>query len=248
MGTILSLTILGVSSLVTSFISGILGMAGGMILMGMLLAILPLPAAMTLHGITQFVSNGTRALMNRREIVWRIVGGYALGGLVAFAIFAAARVVLPKPAALICLGLMPFVGLALPERLHLNVERRGHSFVCGLLCVCMSLTAGIAGPILDIFFVRSKMRRHVVVATKATTQAMSHLVKIAYFGHLVSGDGAEVDGVVVVTMVVLAFAGTRLSSLVLERMTDVSFRLWTRRTVMGVGLVYIASGVVAIAR
>src|SRR5690242_1273717 len=51
---------LGFATLVTSFISGILGMAGGMILMGVLLASLTVPAAMLLHGITQFSANGWR--------------------------------------------------------------------------------------------------------------------------------------------------------------------------------------------
>jgi uncharacterized membrane protein YfcA len=36
----------------TSFLSGIFGMAGGMILIGILLALLPVPEAMMLHGIT----------------------------------------------------------------------------------------------------------------------------------------------------------------------------------------------------
>ena len=56
-----ALSVIAVASLVTSFISGILGMAGGMILMGVLLALLPLPAAMLLHGISQLTANGWRA-------------------------------------------------------------------------------------------------------------------------------------------------------------------------------------------
>ena len=63
MPTVLLIAILAVSSLVTSFISGILGMAGGMILMGILLAVVPLPQAMMLHGITQLASNGWRAVL-----------------------------------------------------------------------------------------------------------------------------------------------------------------------------------------
>ena len=43
------LAALAVSALATSFISGILGMAGGMILMGVLLALLTVPQAMVLH-------------------------------------------------------------------------------------------------------------------------------------------------------------------------------------------------------
>jgi hypothetical protein len=41
---------LAASILGTSFLSGIFGMAGGMILMGILLAMMPLAAAMVLHG------------------------------------------------------------------------------------------------------------------------------------------------------------------------------------------------------
>ena len=45
----------------TSFISGIFGMAGGMILMGILLAFMPLAPAMVLHGLVQTASSGWRS-------------------------------------------------------------------------------------------------------------------------------------------------------------------------------------------
>lgn len=43
-------------------------------------------------------------------------------------------------------------------------------------------------------------------------------------------------------MVLLAFLGTSLSRPVLERMSDASFRQWTRWTVMTLGALYLASG------
>jgi uncharacterized protein len=74
------------------------------------------------------------------------------------------QVVVSKPVALIAMGLTPFIALALPEKLQLNVERPWHSSICGLVCVTLNLTAGIAGPLLDVFFVRSTMSRQAVVA------------------------------------------------------------------------------------
>jgi len=242
------LAILAVSALVTSFISGILGMAGGMILMGILLALMPLPAAMMLHGITQLASNGWRALLWRASVDWGIFRGYCYGALVALAAFAVVQLVVSKPMALIMLGLTPFVTLALPEKLHLNVERRGHPFGCGVICSILSLTSGVSGPILDVFFVRSKMSRHAVVATKAMTQSFSHILKIAYFGGLVATDRGAVDPWIAGVMVLLAFGGTQLSRRVLERMNDESFRFWTRWTVIATGLFYLASGVILLAR
>jgi len=237
------LAVLALSALVTSFISGILGMAGGMILMGILLAVLELPAAMMLHGITQLASNAWRALLWRSEVDWRVFRGYALGALLALAFFVAVKLVVGKAVALIAMGLTPFITLALPERLHLNVERRGHPLGCGIICTALSLTSGVSGPILDVFFVRSKMNRHAVVATKAMTQSFSHILKIFYFGTVVALEGTSVHPALAVVMVLLAFSGTSLSRRVLEKMNDASFRFWTRWTVIVLGLYYLANGI-----
>lgn len=242
MSTALVFSVLAASTLVTAFISGILGMAGGMILMGVLLAFLPLPAAMMLHGISQLASNGGRAFMLRNEVDWRVFRGYVVGAALALGLFAATSIVVGKAAALIAMGLTPFAALLLPEKLHLNVERRGHSALCGFVCLALNLVAGIAGPILDAFFVRSRMSRHAVVATKALTQTLSHLVKIVYFGGVIAVQGGEVSPWLIPTMVLLAFLGTSLSRPVLERMSDASFRQWTRWTVMTLGALYLASG------
>src|SRR6185437_13789540 len=109
MSGVLLFAVLAVSSLETSFISGILGMAG----------------AMMLHGVTQLASNAWRALLWRNDVDWRVFRGYAYGALLALALFAAVRLVVSKPVALIAMGFTPFVTLWLPEGLHLNVERRG---------------------------------------------------------------------------------------------------------------------------
>jgi uncharacterized membrane protein YfcA len=248
MGPLLLYSILAVAAVVTSFISGILGMAGGMILMGILLALLSLPAAMMLHGITQLASNAWRALLWRDQVDWRVFRGYAYGALLTLAIFAAVKLVVGKPVALIVMGLTPFVALTLPEKLHLNVERKGHPFACGIICSALALTAGVSGPILDVFFVRSKMGRHAVVATKALTQSLSHILKIFYFGSVLVLEGSNVEPWLAAMMVVLAFTGTQLSRRVLEKMNDASFRWWTRWTVMGLGLFYLGNGVVLLVR
>jgi hypothetical protein len=47
--------------------------------------------------------------------------------------------------------------------------------------------------------------------------------------------------------VVLAMAGTSLSRATLERLTDIQFRSWTQRIVLGVGAVYLLQGIAAFA-
>ena len=55
------LAALAAVAVVTSFISGIFGMAGGMLLIGFLLVFLPVPVAMVFHGVIQIAANGWRA-------------------------------------------------------------------------------------------------------------------------------------------------------------------------------------------
>ena len=71
--TPLLIAALGILMVATAFLSGLFGMAGGLILIGVLLTILPLPSAMVLHAITQMASNGWRAFLWRAHIRWRPV-------------------------------------------------------------------------------------------------------------------------------------------------------------------------------
>ena len=247
MATIWLFAALALAALVTSFLSGILGMAGGMILMGALLALLPVADAMVLHGVTQLASNGWRAWLWRRMIGWRVFAGYALGAVAATAVFAAFNIVLSRPMVLIALGITPFLVYLLPRRLELNIDRPGQPFACGLVCMGVQLLSGVSGPMLDTFFLKSRLDRKSVVATKAAVQTLSHAGKIAYFGALTSSPG-HVDPWMGALMVLCAIVGTTVSRQVLERMSDADFRNWTRRAVMTVASFYLASGVWAMAR
>ena len=113
------------------------------------------------------------------------------------------------------------------------------------------MLAGVSGPLLDVFFVQSKLDRRGVVATKAMSQTLGHLIKITYFGAiawLATAETKEVVGIALsiplaATCVVLAFTGTSLSKRVLEKMSDADFRLWTKWTVLTMGVIYLGSGI-----
>ena len=67
----------------TSFLSGIFGMAGGLILIGVLLVLLPVQTAMVLHAVTQIASNGWRGLLWRKHVRWAPVAAYVFGCVLA---------------------------------------------------------------------------------------------------------------------------------------------------------------------
>jgi uncharacterized membrane protein YfcA len=234
------------SVLATSFLSGIFGMAGGMILMGLLLAMLPLAPAMLLHGVTQLAANGWRAWLWRTRVRWRSVAHYGAAAVLTACGFALLPFAADKATALVVLGAMPFLAMLLPRSVRPDAARAPHMWGCGAVCTVLQLLAGVSGPILDLFFVDSGMDRKQVVATKAAIQVFSHALKIVYFGSLLAWSGNAGSGVVgpLVLMIAVGFAvtGTNLSRRVLDAISDLQFRAWTQWIVLSTAAVYLAQG------
>lgn len=226
--------------IVTSAISGVFGMAGGLILMLILAQFVAVAPAMVLHGVTQFVSNGWRAVLWRRWIVWRIVGLYALGAAPAILLPVLVAYVPDKATMLILLGTVPYAALALPEAAKLDAARPAHAVACGFFVAGTQLLAGVAGPLLDVFFVRTNLTRHQVVATKAVCAATGHIGKLVYFGALLGGGTAGLPAWLPGALIVAAILGTALGKRVLDGLTDSGFRRWSRVIILTLGAVYLA--------
>jgi uncharacterized membrane protein YfcA len=229
------------TTLVTSTLSGVFGMAGGLILMGALALVLPVSAAFVAHGLIQIVANGGRAVLHRRHVRWDIVGWYALASTVAGLLVAVLSYVPSKPLLYLLLGLVPGLVWLPKERVALDAARPVHAFVSGLLVTGLNLLAGVAGPLLDIFFVRTVLTRHQIVATKAATQVFSHLAKVVVYGGplLAAGNTQALPPWLLLAAAPLSVVGTVLGGRILDRMTDKSFLVWTRWIVTGIGVVYL---------
>ena len=228
---------------VSGFISGVFGMAGGMVLMGALLMALPVPTAMVVHGVTQMTSNGWRGLVWRRYVDWKVVLRFAAGLALAGLLFFSVRYVPDRAMVLVCLGGLPFVAMVVPTRLILQVDRPLGAEICGFLNAILQFVAGVSGPVLDVFFVRTLFDRRVVVATKAICQTLAHFTKLAYFMHLGSSVGESSGDLWLLAMCIgLAIGGTSLSRNILERISDAQFRRWTRAILLVVGSVYLLQG------
>lgn len=232
---------LGVVMLGTAFLSGIFGMAGGMILMGVLLAVLPLPAAMALHAVTQMASNAWRAVLWWKHIRWRPVGFFLVGNFAALALWSVFQWVPEKAVALLFLGLTPFLFRLIPAQVKPNPLKAAHGAAMGSVCMSLMLVSGVSGPLLDTFFLGGGMERRQIVATKAVCQVAGHLSKLFYFGALVA-DAAALDPVMLVVAVAASMAGTTLARRILEAMTDTQFRTWADRVITVIALYYLGQG------
>lgn len=240
MSAIATLFLIGLSFL-TATLSGIFGMAGGLVLMGGLAWLLPVQAAFVTHGLLQLVANGWRAVLHFRHVRWMIVGFFALASLGAGVAVAAIAFTPSKGLLYLMLGLVPAF-LWIPQAwLKLDAAKPHQALICGFLVTGLNLTAGVAGPLLDIFFVRTPLTRHAIVATKAATQVFSHLAKIIVYGAPLFAAGAPgLPGWPVFAIAVPAsMIGTVVGGRILDRMSDVNFKSWTKWIVTVIGLTYL---------
>jgi len=231
-----------VTAFLTALLSGIFGMAGGLVLMGALAFVLPVSAAFVTHGLLQLVANGWRAILHRQHIAWPIIWNYAIASAVAAAAVLAIGFMPSKPLLFLLLGLVPMLVWLPKQWLQLDASRAPHALVSGFLVTGLNLSAGVAGPLLDIFFVRTQLSRHQIVATKAATQVFSHLAKIIVYGSplLLAGGGGGVPPWWVFALAIPAsMLGTTAGGWVLDRLTDANFKRWTAWIVTAIGLFYL---------
>jgi uncharacterized protein len=238
--TAASLALLGVTIVVSSFISGVFGMAGGMVLLGVLLVYFDVATAMVLFSIIQLGTNGWRALHWRSFVLWPIFWGYFAGAVAAFAVMRYIAYVPDKAIVYLLLGAMPFFVEVLPKSMRPSIQWRGIPVLTGVVTTIIQFLSGVGGLFLDIFFQKSTLDRKTTNATKAVTQTFSHVLRGLYFGSL-AGVG-ELSASMWLPAVALAVIGAMAAPYVVERMSDDGFRQWTRGIIFALAAVYLAHG------
>ena len=228
------------ATLVTAAISSMFGMLGGLMLMAVLVSVMPVAKAMVLHGLIQLTSNGYRAWLNRRDIQWSIIGFFAIGGVAAMALLAAISFTPSRIVLLMSLGLMPYIAYLMPTRWVLDVSKKPVAVMAGGLDVMVNLIAGVAGPLIDIFFQQGRLTRHQVVATKAVMASLAHSAKIVFFGALANSTDNWPSVGLLVSAMLASMLGTRLGKKMLDRMHDKTFFAWTQHILLALGALLIA--------
>ncbi len=243
---ILNLVIL-LSVLATSILSGILGMAGGMILMAILVSTVSVAAAMMIHGVVQATANGSRAWFLRRHIQWRILPAYLLGSGTVLGLFSAITLAPNSAVILILVGSFPWLARASPYVSGLDIKRTPTAFTCGGVVTAAQLLAGASGPLLDVFYLNTPLNRYQIIASKAITQTIGHLIKLVYYG-LIIGVSESIPPWFYGIAMLTAVLGTRIGTRLLGKFNDESFKAVSGWVILAIASACIAKGVLDLAR
>jgi len=223
------LLILAISALATSTISGVAGMGGGVILLGVLLLFMTPLEAIPVHGAIQIASNSSRAIALRSHIHKAVVGYHLVLLLPASMLGLVAASALPVNAGRAFIGVFALVATWRPAWITPQFERPlpPRTFIgVGAIQGFINIPLGATGPLVTPFFRASVSGREAFVASFAAAQTAGHIAKFGVF----AGDGfAYTDyagsiAVGVVAVVVGSVIGTRILGRVSERHFRYVFR------------------------
>ncbi|MBC8310752.1 MAG: sulfite exporter TauE/SafE family protein [Candidatus Marinimicrobia bacterium] len=226
--------ILIIAAFITSSISAVLGMGGGIILLGLMAIIIPEGyMVIALHGIIQLVSNTTRTYVFRAHLKKYIIKEFGMGAIIglsisAFIIFILVQLFNVDSANEIKVDfLKPIIGLFIIWYLFLKgpkKEKHAKSFIgVGALSGVSSVFVGATGPLIAPFFLGAKLTKENIIANKAACQMISHLGKIPLF--IIFFQFYYVQSYdLLLPMVVAVFLGTNVGKKILNFIPEAMFR------------------------
>lgn len=235
--------VLLVACFVTATISGILGMAGGVTLLGVMTALLPAPAVVPLHGIVQLASNSTRTWAFRKHVRWPIFFAFMVPAVAGVAV--AANIWADLKLTWFKAWIGAFILLFLLWRRYKPKLRHPPTWsyaVLGLAAGLLAIFVGATGPFLAPFFLRDDFENEEVIATKAVCQTWLHLLKIPAF--LALSFDYSPYAAVLVGLVVAVIGGTYFGKHLLSRISKERFVFWFQLVLGGLAVYLIASTIV----
>jgi uncharacterized protein len=223
------------SAFLTSIISAVVGMAGGIVLLSIMTFFLPLNIIIPVHGIVQLVSNSTRTWLLRRHIVKPVFMYFILG--LPFGGFTAIYLIKQLDSKVIPLLLISSIityTLFKPKRLPaVNIPEWSFCFI-GFIVGVLGPLIGATGPFMAPFFLKPKWEKEQIVATKASVQIMGHLIKIPIF--IFTDFPYQEYLLPIVLMSSVSLIGTKVGIMILGKIEDKVFR-WIYQTALFAALI-----------
>lgn len=230
----LEIVVVAVAALLTSILSAVAGLGGGVILLLVITQFVAPTTAIPIQGAIQLVSNGSRAMLLRSTVSWPVVGWASI--MVVPASFLGVAVATSLPEDVVRLALATFV-LILAWRPQLLKARgaaqraadQARPMLVGIGAVSgfLNTTVGASGPVTSPFVKAVTVSHKAFVATAATMQVLAHVAKLVAFsaqGWSIT-DHLAMIAVGVAGVVVGSWIGTRLLDRVSEARLDLLFKV-----------------------
>ena len=230
----MDIIILILAAFITSSISAVLGMGGGIILLGIMAIIIPEGyKVIALHGMVQLFSNSTRTYVFRQYIKKNLIKQFFSGALIGVLLSIIIIIMLinyfnvGSANEIKVEVLKPFIGFFIVWYLFLKgpkKERKINSFIpVGLIAGLSSIFIGAVGPLIAPFFLRKDLNKEHIIANKAASQMITHFTKIPLFIYFFNMNyKSELN--VLLPLIIAVYLGTNFGKRILSFIPEKLFK------------------------
>lgn len=215
----------------SSIVSGLIGLAGGTILISFMTFFLPVQSIVPIHGCIQLASNSSRAFflkenVNKKIIIY-FVPGLLLGSILSRFIL---RFITSPDTFYYFLVVIIFLAVFRPKNLQFKTPLPLFSLV-GFITGSISPLTGAVGPFLAPFMLGANLEKKELVATKAVLQTFTHSFKIIVFISL----GFDFLGnlPIIIAASASTIIGSKLGTNALGKLSDKKFNLLFKIFLLG---------------
>lgn len=219
------IVVVGVAALLTSILSAVAGLGGGVILLLVIAQFVAPTVAIPIQGAIQLVSNGSRAALLRPDISWSAVGWASILVFPASFLGVVVATSLPDDVVRLALALFVLVLLWRPQLLKASGTRsrkphQARRMLLGVGAVSgfLNATVGASGPVTSPFFKAVTASHKAFVATAAATQVLAHISKLVAF----SADGWSITdhSAMIIVGVIGVVGGSWIGTRLLDRVSE----------------------------
>jgi uncharacterized membrane protein YfcA len=240
-----TLTIAGFSALcgisfIGSFVAASLGLGGGLLVLAAMTLFLPPTVLIPIHAVVQIGSNGFRAFLMRRDILYSVIPAFVIGKMIGSYIGGETLFALEIWVLQAILGVFVLYATWAPKFKSSN-PGSAKFFGCGVFGGFATMFVGGTGPLVAPFVNAACKERQQVVSTHASLMTFQHLFKVILFGVLGFSFGPYIP--LLVGLVGFGVCGTVVGKKVLDKLPEKVFRigLQTILTLLAARLLYAAA-------
>ena len=230
----MELIILIISAFVTSSISAILGMGGGIILLGIMAILIPEGyMVIALHGIIQLISNTTRTYVFRKNLKKYLIKEFSIGVFFGVSLSIVIIMILIQLFQVSSANeikveiLKPLIGLFIICYLFLKEskkEKKVSSFIpLGGISGLSSIFIGATGPLIAPFFLNKNLLKEDIIANKAACQMITHATKIPLFIYFFNVNYLD-EYTTLIPLIIAVFLGTIFGKRLLQFIPETLFK------------------------
>jgi uncharacterized protein len=234
--------VLAFAALFASTLAAVTGFGGAAVLLPVLVGAFGVRDAIPILTVAQLIGNGSRVWFNRRELEWRVVAWFALGGiptaLLGGYLFAEA------PLAFLTRLLGAFLLMIVAWR-HLR-PRRTKSFPTpafagiGAGASFLSALLGSVGPIMAPFFLAYGLVKGAYIGTEALSTVVMHVTKLVAYRQTSVLTGASV--LIGLALGPIMVFGSWLGKRIVDRLPEKVFVAIIEGVLIVAGVVFLVRG------